>query len=126
MLSEAYPFYGVLVPKIIYPKLINIAVDAFNEIDEKCSKENIENYLGSITNTDDLSFIVNDTQLIYCHNNYIKQESIDLFFEASQEFYKKLLDLIPSLTCDIVYGSLKEEKYNFIRRNGVIKYAFLQ
>ena len=39
---------------------------------------------------------------------------------------KKLLDLIPSLTCDIAYGSLKEEKYNFIRRNGVIKYDFLQ
>ena len=125
MLSEAGQFYGVLVPKIIYPKLINIAVDAFNEIDERCSKENIENYLGSITNTDELSFIVNGTQLIYCYNNYIKQEGIDLFFEASQEFYKKLLDLIPSLTCDIVYGSLKQSKYNFIRRNGVIKYAFL-
>lgn len=125
MLSEAGQFYGVLVPKIIYPKLINIAIDAFNEIDERCSKENVENYLGSLTNNDDLSFIVNHTQLIYCYNNYIKQEGIDLFFEASQEFYKKLLDLIPSLTCDIVYGSLKEGKYNFIRRNGVIKYAFL-
>lgn len=125
MLSEAGQFYGVLVPKIIYPKLRNIAIDAFNEIDERCSKANVENYLGSLTNTDELSFIVNDTQLIYCYNNYIKQEGIDLFFEASQEFYKKLLDLIPSLTCDIAYGSLKEGKYNFIRRNGVIKYAFL-
>ena len=125
MLSEAGQFYGVLVPKIIYPKLLNIAVDAFNEIDERCSKENVENYLGSLTTTDDLSFIVNNTQLIYCYNNYIKQESIDLFFEASQEFYKKLLDLIPSLTCDIAYGYLKEGKYNFIRRNGVINYAFL-
>ena len=125
MLNEAGQFYGVLVPKIIYPKLLRIAVDAFNEIDKRGSKENVENYLGSITNIDELSFIVNHTQLIYCYNNYIKQESIDLFFEASQEFYKKLLDLIPSLTCDIAYGSLKEGKYNFIRRNGVIKYAFL-
>lgn len=125
MLSEAGQFYGVLVPKIIYPKLINVAVDAFNEIDERCSKENVENYLGSITNTNELPFIVNGTQLIYCYNNYIKQESIDLFFEANQEFYKKLLDLIPSLTCDVVYGSLEEGKYSFIRRNGVIKYAFL-
>ena len=76
MLSEADQFYGVLVPKIIYPKLINIAIDAFNEIDERCSKENVENYLGSITNNDDLSFIVNHTKLIYCYNNYIKQEGI--------------------------------------------------
>ena len=51
MLSEAGQFYGVLIPKIIYPKLINIAIDAFNEIDERCSKENVENYLGSLTNT---------------------------------------------------------------------------
>lgn len=121
-------FYGILVPNIITTQLYNIALASHEQIKQEYKKEGKSYALGYLKKygRDDLSIAVNDTTLIHHVGFCVEQENIDLFFKTNKEFFKNILDLIPSLTCDIVYGvGFLEGMYTIIRRDGVLHYDFL-